>query len=247
MTHDGQGAGVYNLDLGVKLDFAVVGQTDGTGDNGNYAFTSKLHGIEVTDSLELSFLFNYGFTSLDTVEREGAAEDAYQFAAVLDQSWSMGHNQFIARYADNAENSVYTRTEGLATLFLSVEGAVKFNDNVSLEYLGAFHNTTNDVDDSNDRTNLSAIFRPIYNWNSVHSTWLETGYSVVDFDNQDGTNSAWKVTLSQNISINAFDNARPMLRFYATMGEADNEVYLDGSASTTEDTLVLGAMFESWW
>jgi maltoporin len=48
MTHDGQGAGVYDLELGpVKLDLAAVGQANsGTGDNGNYAITSKLHSID---------------------------------------------------------------------------------------------------------------------------------------------------------------------------------------------------------
>lgn len=249
MTHDGQGAGIYNLELSsVKLDFAVVGQTDGLDDSENYAFTSKLHGIDLSNDLALSFLFNYGFTSVDDNElATDEASNAYQIAAVLNHTWKMGQNKFIARYADSADNSVYNKTEDLTTLYLSLDGEIKFNDNWSLEYLGGYHNYTNDATDTYNRSNYSAIIRPMFNWNETHSTWLEAGYSLVDFDNQDEQNSAWKMTLSQNIAINAFENARPMLRFYATVGQSDNEVYLDGSDSTTEDALALGAMFEAWW
>ncbi|TEW52282.1 carbohydrate porin [Psychromonas algicola] len=278
MSHDGQGAGVKNIELGdsTKLDFAVVGQAaSGTGDNGDYAFTSKLHGLNLSDSLALSFLFNVGFSSDDpaaavdavaasdaTVTDDGSggyiftdaveasdatyaeSDNSYQLAAVFDQSWSMGGNKFIVRYADGADNSVFTREDDLTTLYFSMEGNVKFNETMALEYLGAYHNYAKGQDDSLDTTNYSVISRGLYTWNSVHSTWLEAGYSIVDFDNQDATNTAWKVTLSQNIAIDAFANARPMLRFYATVGDAEVEVE---DTTTAQDTFTLGAMFESWW
>ena len=275
MTHDGQGAGVKGLELGniAQLDLGVVGQAgSGTGDNGNYAFTSKLHGLNLSDSLALSFLFNVGFSPDDAAAATAAvaasaasanlttgevtpaveASDAtyaesdksYQLAAVFDQSWSMGGNKFIVRYADGADNSVFTREDDLTTLYFSLEGNVKFNETFALEYLGAYHNYAKGQDDSLDTTNYSVISRGLYTWNSVHSTWLEAGYSIVDFDNQDANNSAWKVTLSQNIAIDAFANARPMLRFYATVGDADVEV---ADTTTTTDTFTVGAMFESWW
>ncbi|WP_163132065.1 carbohydrate porin [Agarivorans sp. Alg241-V36] len=251
MSHDGQGGGIYNLELGdmAKLDFSVVGQVDGPGDNGNYALTSKLHALQLADSLALSFLFNYGFES-DQYDDNGVIENkdkinAYHLAAVLDQNWSKGRNQFIARYADNADTSVFNKTEDLTTLYLSLEGAVNFNEKVALEYLGAYHNyDANSSED--DRTNYSAIMRPMYNWNETHSTWLEAGYSVVDYD-QGGKNKAWKVTLSQNVTINAFANARPMLRFYVTAGQADNQVRSNEAIAAEQDTLAMGAMFESWW
>lgn len=246
MAHDGQGTGVYNLELSdtAKLDFAVVAQADGPSDTENYAFTSKLHDIKLSDSIKLSFLFNYGFESATYVnDVEQDKDDAYQIATVLDSN----AGQLIIRYAENADNSVFNKTEDLTTMYVSWEGKFNLSDNFSTEYLAAWHNLTNDTDDSEDRSNYSVVVRPMYNWNSIHSTWLEAGYSSVDFDNIDATNSAWKVTLSQNISINAFEAARPMLRFYATVGNADNEVYLDGHSASEEDTLALGAMFESWW
>ncbi|MBF4327404.1 carbohydrate porin, partial [Vibrio anguillarum] len=81
--------------------------------------------------------------------------------------------------------------------------------------------------------------------------WLEAGYDVVDFDNIDATNSSWKVTLSQNISFGKGAGARPMLRFYATLGDADNETVIDKDglfkAASNPDTVTIGAMWEAWW
>jgi len=275
MTHDGQGGGIKGIEFGnmAKLDFGVVSQpSSGPGDNGNYAFTSKLHAINLSDSLVFSMLFNVGFSpddpdvAADAVEAVSASanlttgeiteaveasdatyaesDNSYQLAAVFDQHWSMGGNTFIARYAEGADNSVFTREDDLTTLYFSLEGNVKFNETMSLEYLAAYHNYDKGQDDSLSTTNYSVISRGLYNWNSIHSTWLEAGYSLVDFDNQDATNTAWKMTLSQNIAIDAFANARPMLRFYVTVGDAEVEV---DDATTNTDTVTLGAMFESWW
>ncbi|WP_019616868.1 carbohydrate porin [Psychromonas ossibalaenae] len=252
MTHDGQGAGIYNLEFGgLKFDISAVAQVEGSSpaDSGNYAVTSKLHGMDFSDSLSLSLLANYGFAS-DQYDENGNKTDvendtAYQVAAVLDNTWSKGSNQFVVRYSDNSDASVFTKTADQTAIYTGLTGSVNFSENVVVEYLGAYHNLSNAQDNSQDRTNYSAIVRPMYNWNSVHSTWLEAGYSLVDYDN-DAENSAWKVTLSQNISINAFDGARPMLRFYAMVGEADNQV-TSTSYEAKQDTFALGAMFESWW
>ncbi len=247
MMHDGQGGGVYNLELGgVKLDFAAVAEVDGVNDNGNYAFTSKLHGINLGAAGELSILANYGFES-DQYSEDGIItnEDsisAYQVAAVLDTSWAMGSTQLLVRYAENADNGVFWKTDDLTTLYASLEGNIKTSEKFNTEYLIGYHDYSDGTSD--DRTNYNAIVRPMYSWNSVHSTWLEAGYSVVDYAN-DGENTAWKMTLSQNVSFD-LAGARPMLRFYATVGEADNEVR-SGSYEQKQDTLALGAMFESWW
>ncbi|MGY5450379.1 carbohydrate porin [Agarivorans sp. MS3-6] len=251
MTHDGQGGGIYNLELGAaaKLDFSVVGQVDGPGDNGNYAFTSKLHSIGVTDSINMSVLFNYGFEN-DQYDEDGnrtneAKISAYQVAAVFDQNWSQGRNQLIVRYADNTDTSVYSKVADLTTLFVSVEGLANLDKHFSLAYLAGYHNSdTKPADEA--RTNYSAIMRPMYSWNATHSTWVEAGYSLVDYE-QGGKNTAWKVTLSQNVTLNTFANSRPMLRFYATVGEADNQIRANELVAAKQDTLALGAMFEAWW
>ncbi|GLS91564.1 outer membrane protein S [Psychromonas marina] len=260
MMHDGQGAGVYNLGLGdIKFDISGVAQaSSGTGDSGNYAITTKLHGISVGAAGTLSFLANYGFESDqyyseadedagDGIEGElknANKSDAFQLAAVLDSSWSMGGTQLILRYAENADNGVFWKTEDLTTWYASFSGNVKSSETFNTEYLVAYHNADNSADVSQSRSNYSAIVRPMMTWNAVHSTWLEAGYSLVDYENA-GENSAWKVTLSQNVSF-GLAGARPMIRFYATVGSADNEV-ASKPYQAEQDTLALGAMFESWW
>ncbi len=256
MTHDGQGAGVYNLDLmGIKFDISAVAQVDGVGDNGNYAITSKIHGISLGGLGELSILTNYGFES-DNYDEHGELlnddkTEALQIATVVDSQWSMGSTQFILRYAENADNSVFTKDASITTLYASLSGNIKTSESWNTEYLVGYHDYESDDTGTRDdgvgtlsRTNYSVIVRPMYTWNTVHSTWLEAGYSLVDFDDLD-ENSAWKVTLSQNVSFDVA-GARPMLRFYATFGEADNQV-TDNSYDKKQDTLALGAMFESWW
>lgn len=248
MMHDGQGAGIKNLDLGgLKLDFAGVAQaSSGTGDSGVYAITSKFHGISLGDLGSLSILANYGFES-DQYDENGVktnpdSSDAFQIGAAIDSRWSMGGTQLILRYAENADNGVFWKTEDLTTLYASFSGNVQSSDSFNTEYLVAYH----DYDDSTaeSRTNYSAIVRPMMTWSNVHSTWLEAGYSLVDYDESD-ENSAWKVTLSQNVSF-GFAGARPMIRFYATVGSADNQVS-SNTYDAKQDTLALGAMFESWW
>jgi len=267
MEHDGQGAGVYNLDIGsVKLDFAVVAKAgSGPGDSENYAFTSKLHDINLGASNNLSFLFNYGFESDEYFsaddEENGDGEEgkvkngdkttAYQLAAVLDTNYSNGSTKFTLRYADNADNSTFNKTEDLTTLYGSFQGNFKVSEKWDTEFLVSYHDYKNDGEemdeagnDTRSRTGYSAIVRPMYNWNAVHSTWLEAGYSLVDYENE-GENDAWKVTLSQNISFD-MAGARPMLRLYATVGEANNEASVY-TYDKKQDTLAIGAMFESWW
>lgn len=259
-----------------KLDFAVVGgvencspgvvNDDGenesqitctgganVGDNGQYAVTSKFYDINLADFATLDIYTNYGFESDGADHDEGTPENekdlnAFQIGTVFNTTWDKGWNRLILRYADNADNSVLSKKDDLETFYASFEGNMQVNPKTEVEYILAYHDY--EVDGSNDaldnRTNYAAIVRPMYNWNDIHSTWLEAGYQVVDFDNADGDkNTGWKFTFSQNISIEAGSGARPMLRFYATVGDVENEYNLDGQKDV--DTASFGAMFEAWW
>ncbi|MDO6575226.1 carbohydrate porin, partial [Staphylococcus pasteuri_A] len=81
---------------------------------------------------------------------------------MFDQNWSMGRNQLIMRYADNTDTSTFNKVEDLTTLYMSLEGGVNFSEQVALEYLGAYHNYDAKSSEE-DRTNYSAIVRPMYN------------------------------------------------------------------------------------
>lgn len=231
MTHDGQGAGVKNFDIGgIKFDLATVAAVEscnpevmedetnpsritctggsGTGDRGNYAVTSKIHGMKL-GPLDLELYANYGFDS-KAVEGEDKLK-AWQGAFVVSHSNDSGVNKVIARYSDNSDNSVYNKTDDLTTIYASFEGSHKFTQQAQIEYLLAFHDYDNSSIKSDNRKNYGVIVRPMYFWNDVHSTWLEAGYQRVDYD-KGGDNSGWKLTLSQNISIAMGPEFRPMLR-----------------------------------
>ncbi len=262
MTHDGQGAGVKDLDLGwAKLDLGAVGAVaDGvtgatddtylygnsTNDSGNYAITSKLHDIALGDSISLSVLANYGFSTDDKTDPGSARNDgtkAYQIATIFDSNWSKGSNQLAIRYSDNAYNSVFTKTEDMTDLYAGLEGSYYATQNFGLMYAIAYADHT-EANDSEDRSEYSAIIRPMYSWNDIHSTWFEFGTSLADYDNG-GKNTAWKATISQNISIDAFGFGRPMLRFYANIGQSDNKATQPTQGEV--DVFAVGAMFEAWW
>ncbi|WP_322864209.1 carbohydrate porin [Aeromonas allosaccharophila] len=250
MTHDSQGAGFKNLTLGgIKFDFAGVGQVndDMVEDNGRYALTSKLHGIELGD-VDLSLYANYGTTSekLTEDDKKDLANSAYQLAS--EAVWA--GQKFVIRYSHNALNSVFDLADNQDALLFSLDGAIPLTERAKIQYLASYQKL--DLENSDEsRKNYSFILRPTYQWNDVHSTWLEGGYSIVDYDDIDATNTSWKTTLSQNIAIGGETWSRPMLRFYATVGNADNEYTGrdDKGVLTTsdDDTVTFGAMFEAWW
>ncbi|MGR5236338.1 carbohydrate porin [Vibrio alfacsensis] len=248
MMHDGQGAGFYNLNLGgAKFDFGAVAQVEGdmVGDNGRYAITSKLHSIQLGESANLNVYANYGFTSDKLKDEDVSSVNAYQVAGEL----SMAGQRLIVRYSDNAKDSVFDLADGQTATLVSFDGSTTLTDKAGIQYLAAYQALEVDGDDS--RANYNVIVRPTYQWNDIHSTWLEGGYSVVDYDDIDATNSSWKMTLSQNMAIGPETWSRPMLRFYATVGNADNEYtgFDDNGnkVATDVDTLTVGAMFEAWW
>lgn len=233
--NDGQGAGIKGLNLGAaKLELGFV---DG-GNGHDFAFTSKLSEMSITDGVNLDIIANYGFTD-DSASSTGI--DAYQLIAKL----SAGGQNFYYRYADNVSDSLsWGRKEGLSSSYISVDGSFNVAERTNVEYLAGYHAieepTDSNISGSGDRTNYNLIVRPTYAWNDIHTTWIEAGYSVVDFDDSRENNEAWKVTLSQNIAVGGVSWARPMLRFYVTAGEEKN-------AGVTENPVIMGAMFEAWW
>jgi len=250
MTHDSQGAGFKNLTLGgIKFDFAGVGQVndDMVEDNGRYALTSKLHGIKLGD-VDLSLYANYGTTSekLTEDDKKDLANSAYQLAS--EAVWA--GQKFVIRYSHNALNSVFDLADNQDALLFSLDGAIPLTERAKIQYLTSYQKLDLDKSDES-RKNYSFILRPTYQWNDVHSTWLEGGYSIVDYDDINATNTSWKTTLSQNIAIGGETWSRPMLRFYATVGNADNEYTgrdNKGVLTTSDDdTVTFGAMFEAWW
>ncbi len=247
MTHDGQGGGFTNFDLGAaKFDLAFVGQVasnDGgnaalVNDNGRYAVTSKLHSINAGIG-NLDIYANYGFAS-DEADVEVQDESAWLVGATLGLGDS---NKLIMKYGDGADNSVFELAGDKQVFYVSLEGGVNPADQWYIDYLASYKDISGD-DVSNESSEYSAIVRPMYNWDDTHSTWLEAGLAQVDYED-DSKQQAWKVTLSQNISLGGLPWSRPMLRFYTTVGDVETKG--TGVETTNVDTVSFGAMFEAWW
>lgn len=239
MTHDGQGGGFNNLNLGgVKFDMGFVGQVDSASgalgnDNGHYALTSKLHGIDLGIG-NLDLYANYGFAS-DAAKQD---ETAFQVGATLGLGDS---HKITAKYADGADNSVFDLAGDKQVIYVSLEGGFHPTEPLFVDYLVSYKNIAGE--DTTAQSEYSAIVRPMYNWNEIHSTWFEAGYAIEDYDDG-GDKQGWKATLSQNISMGGLPWSRPMVRLYATVGDVETT----GTAPTTNvDTLTAGLMFEAWW
>ncbi|EGS56154.1 MULTISPECIES: carbohydrate porin [Vibrio] len=243
-THDGQGAGFNNLNLGgAKLDMGFVGKVDSSAgslnnDTGVYAITSRLHSINAGIG-NLDLYANYGFAS-DQAGADKTNEDSWQVGAVLGLGSS---NKLVMKYADGADDSAFDLAGDKQVVYASLEGNAKASDQFIIDYLVSYKNIAGaDADEKNE---YAGIVRPQYQWDEVHSTWLEAGYAMEDWDNGKEVNG-WKVTLSQNVSLGGLPWSRPMLRFYTTVGDVET-TEAGSSTSTTVDTVAVGAMFEAWW
>lgn len=238
---DGQGAGFKNLNTGSnKLDVGVVGGVDGAdgslgNDTGRYAATFRLHDIKI--GAQTAEVFGqYGFASEDDTGADNN-ENGYMIGGKL--GLGGGANLWV-RHSTNGvtNNAMQFSSDDIDTLFISLEGGFSPADNWNIDYLGAYSKVSGD--DATETSNLSLITRPQYRWDDTHSTWLELGYAEKDSDNDTQDTDAWKVTLSQNVSLGGLPWSRPMLRFYATLGESETN-------SVVTETTSFGAMFEAWW
>ncbi|MGF1697117.1 carbohydrate porin [Vibrio kyushuensis] len=266
MSHDGQGGGFQNLNLGgAKFDLAFVGAVAGGedfycndedgnsldddgnaikcqiggaqgNDNGTYAITSKLHSIDAGIG-NLDIYANYGFSSDDANN-----ETSVLVGATLGLGSS---NKLVVKYGDGADNSAFDLAGKKQVLYTSIEGGVNPSDNLYIDYLASYKDISGD-DVDNESKEYSAIVRPMYNWDNTHSTWLEAGLAMVDYEDN-SEQQAWKVTLSQNISLGGLPWSRPMLRFYTTVGDVETSGKTDTTKNTNVDTVSFGAMFEAWW
>jgi len=244
---DGQGGGFKGLDLDYfDLDFSIVAKATGGGSSdaeGLIAATSQFNNVIDNDFVNVALIANYGFDTAETTSDTHI--NAYQLGALINYSGDNWKNKITLRQSDNTINELFRKAEGVTAFAAYLEGTHVFNDTFTVLYEVGYNAIDNDGDDETDRfasrDTLHTIIRPMVFWSTTHSTWMETGYDVVDYD-AGGEDKAWKVTLSQNVSINGFAKSRPMLRAFVTYGEVDN-----ASESDKRDVLAAGLMFEAWW
>lgn len=123
-------------------------------------------------------------------------ETAYLVGATLGLGES---NKLVVKYGDGADSSVYELKGDYQTFYASLEGSYAASEQFIIDYLVSYKDNSGS-DLNRENTEYAGIVRPQYQWDDVHSTWLEAGYGMVDYDD-DGEENAWKVTLSQNVSL----------------------------------------------
>ncbi|GEA49894.1 maltoporin [Vibrio inusitatus NBRC 102082] len=243
---DGQGGGVRDLDVGIAdLDLSVVAAASYTGAHdrdGLMAATSDLHGIHLNADFYLDLFMNYGFDTTETTADTHI--QAQQYGLRLHHEGWDWNNRVTAMYSTNNVNSVFKKAEEVDAVQVYFEGDYTFTPSIALAYLAAYHNVENTGTNTDEhfasRTSGNVVLRPMFFWNEDHSTWFETGYENVDYDGN-GEDTAWKITVSQNISFGARSKARPMLRAYVTYGQVDKRL------EAKYDVASAGIMFEGWW
>ncbi|MGR5142941.1 carbohydrate porin [Photobacterium sp. DNB23_23_1] len=275
MSNDGLGFGLENYDLGFgKLHLGVSrniyeeAPEDGAGEL--VAFTSSLSFIELTDNLTLNLYANYGTPmGPDSENKTDDKPDAYQLASKLLLLSDTGYDELFIRYSKNASGSMTRSWEALPDYQIGGfwQGVHSVTDNYTLSYIWQ-HETASFDEKARQRADTRVkdshwnafVARNSYTWNERTSTELELGYEFIDItavdSSQDGTNSGYKVTLSQNLHIASDFWERPVIRFFVTYAEQDVEtlaydrwdVDLDSGVTTGKsDALTFGAQFEAWW
>ena len=244
---DGQGGGFKDMEFDAfDLDFSIVAKPTGGGssdDDGLMAVTSQFKNFDVADLFTIDLIANYGFDTAETTTDTHI--NAYQFGALVNYGGDDWKHKITVRQSDNTINELFRKAEGVSAFAAYLEGTHVFNDTFTVLYEVGYdaidNNGDNDTDRFVSRDTAHMIIRPMIFWNANHSTWFETGYDFVDYHDA-GEDKAWKVTISQNISFDAFAKARPMLRAFVTYGVVENDIETD-----KRDVLTAGLMFESWW
>ncbi|MBF4327403.1 carbohydrate porin, partial [Vibrio anguillarum] len=80
-----------------------------------------------------------------------------------------GDDRLVVRYADNAKDSVFWKTENQSALLVSFDGSKALGDNTAIEYLAAYQAYEDGAYKQYDRTNYNVLVRPMYFWDETNS------------------------------------------------------------------------------
>ncbi|MGL6259632.1 carbohydrate porin [Vibrio sp. WXL210] len=273
LLNDGVGGGIKNFDLGFgKANVEVIsgirnnGQEFNRADsNGRYALLTSLNGIRLGEgnTHTLDFYANYGFSDGRDREFNGnevSQEDSYQLGAMYNWNRKGNWTKFFVRYGDGVkENIVMHRgpSDDGGSLGIFLYGHEKITDKFSMMYAFSHENNNNSnnaglvAGEGKREKWYQGVLRGGYYYNKHHSTWIEAAYDTIDlFDNRGdisgdyGTNSSWKITVSQNVSLADFMFARPIVHFYASYGGLDTEIARNGAKLGVNDGFTFGTYFE---
>ena len=253
LINDGVGGGIKNYDVGFgKVSVEAISGLRQNGypsdSNGRYALMTSLKDIIITDNHTLDFYANYGFG--DGRERNwGTVDDgsAYQVAGMYNLNRKGSFTKFMVRYGNRVKENIVRHAgpaEDGGSLGIFLYGHEKLTDKFAMMYAFSHENSDLSTNWSGDKEKwYQGVLRGGYYYNKHHSTWLETAYDTIDF--LDDTNSSWKVTLSQNVSLADYLFARPIVHFYVSYGGLDTELVRNsGAKKGVNEAVSVGTYFE---
>ncbi|WP_067518712.1 carbohydrate porin [Endozoicomonas ascidiicola] len=211
LLNDGTGAGIENLNMGgALLDSALV--AGGTGNNNRYGFINKIHGIQLSDSVDMAINLNYGFAADDDESTESKwvvteatkelspdqylyekettttkPENGHQLAFNIGQNWSMGRNELHVRSSRGFRHGMMwgNADKDLKSLMFGLRGNIDFSSKFGVHY-NFLHETNKDMTDDGaaiaDETLTQLVVTPVYKHSDIHSTRLEVGIDSLKFD-----------------------------------------------------------------
>jgi maltoporin len=256
---------------------------------GYHSVNTRLHGMKITDNIAAGLFFNYGFyAGSDTTLSENGSMTAkdmnpnsYQAGFQIKQGQWADFNEFVVRYSSDIGKSMTqdwldTPSTQIGAFF---QGMQELGDSFRLQYALVYEGQK--FDDEALKRNLVSIdksdwgnitIRPTYIWDDRFSTDLELSYDQIKLNaregyGESGTNSSYKVTLSQNVHIGGTFWDRPVLRFFVTYGQSDTQttVYNNRHGEGVDNpswewrhnpyvtekgknsATTVGAQFETWW
>lgn len=262
LLNDGVGGGVQNFDLGFgKASIEAISGMRNNDSNGRYALLSSIKDIRIADKQTLDFYANYGFGDGRNDDRPWGSgvvnnDDAYQLAATYNLNRKGSFTKFVVRYGDGVKENLVQHAgpaEDGGSLGAFLYGHEKITDKFAMMYAFSYENSdlaTNDGAKAGKAREkwYQGVLRGGYYYNKHHSTWLETAYDTIDVHDENnganGTNSSWKVTLSQNVSLSDFLFSRPIVHFYVSYGGLDTEIVRNGARKGVKEAVSVGAYFE---
>ncbi|MGF1682111.1 maltoporin [Photobacterium minamisatsumaniensis] len=266
----GSGAGIENLNLGDgQFSFAVIRNDDNdvedTGNRGEAlnvnVIDMRYAGINLWSNADLELGINYAITnpSSDASAEAKESKDGVMATAQLTQNLNNGFNKTVVQYGTEgyakelatfgAGTAYHATTEHGGSAYRLINwGVVSLTDKVDLGHQLLWSSTIDDIesDQKDDLTYLSAVIRPVYNWDKHHKTIVEAGY----FSNQDISGqdlSGQKITIAQAWNAGEGFFARPEIRLYGTYFSNIDSIDENNVVSTVDSEFNVGVQVEAWW
>ncbi|WP_158224658.1 carbohydrate porin [Agaribacterium haliotis] len=276
LSSDGLGFGMDDLDVGAGL--FSIGVTRNLYNETNLesgdmvAVSSSLRKIVLPKQIELDVFANFGTfmgpaVSDDNSNARELNPNAYQLAFKLHRGDYFNNDEFFLRYSHNTSMSITRTWQQTPSYQIGAfyQGLKHITEDYRIAYIWSHENAH--FDEAARKRNYteqvdahwnSLVLRNSLAWNQRTSTEIETGYEQVRFTAtdpaQDGTNSGYKLTVSQNLHAGSGYWDRPVIRFFITYANMDVETLVYQHSNDGEqikmgesEATTIGAQFEAWW